>query len=332
MKTRILLLLLLATAVLETKAQQDVQFSQYVFNPLFINTAYAGYRGDTYLSGIYRQQWAGLQGAPVTAGASVDWLVPGRDERMGFSAKIMSDKLGPQQVLYASGGYAYRIPMNELGTERLCIGVGLGITQYSLNGTAFKYVDNADQSIPINNTNKLVPDANLGIYYYTPDWYLSLSANDLLAVNTADVKYSWNTYTFSTMQRSAHLYLGGGVLLNMSDNVKFKPSFMWKEDLKGPGNIDLTASFLLHDLLWLGASYRSGMDLWKKGGLQSNLERKDAFAVIADIYATPALRIGYAYDFTVSKLNPYQNGTHEVSVGLRFAGKKSTRELSPRFF
>lgn len=334
MKSRLFIIMLLTalTGAVETKAQQNIQFSQYVFNPLFINSAYAGYRGDTYISGIYRQQWADLPGAPVTVGASVDWVVPGREERMGFSAKVMSDKLGPQQTLYASGGYAYRIPMDEAGTKRLCLGVGLGITQYRLDGTMLKAVDINDQAVPVGNASKLVPDANFGIYYYTPNWYMSLAVNDLLAPHTADVRYSWSQYTFRTMQRNRHLYLGAGCLLNLSENVKVKPSFMWKEDFKGPSNLDLNAYVLLKELVWLGASYRTAMPIWSKNNLQSNLEQTDAVALIAEINATPDLRIGYSYDITTSKLNTYQNGTHEISIGLRLPQKKSVREISPRYF
>lgn len=332
MRKKLVALLLILGAAYSSQAQQDIQFSQYVFNPLFVNPAYSGYRGDTYISGVYRQQWAGLPGAPRTAGASVDWLVPGREERMAFSAKVMSDKLGPQSTLFASGGYAYRIPMDEMGAKRLCIGFGVGITQYKIDGTAFKYNDNLDAAIPVSSTSKLVPDANIGIYYYTPKWYLGLAANDLLAGNTADVNYSWSAKTFKSMERSAHLYLSSGFVVPLSATVKLKPSILWKEDFKGPSNVDLNAFFLLNDIVWLGGSYRTGVKIWNQAKLQSDLENKDAFAAIVEIYATPDLRIGYSYDFTVSKLNAYENGTHEISFGLRLANKKAERALSPRYF
>lgn len=326
------LLLILVLAVLGSRAQQDIQFSQYVFNPLFVNPAYSGYRGDTYISGVYRQQWVGVPGAPRTAAASVDWLVPGREERMAFSAKVMSDKLGPQNTLFASGGYAYRIPMDELGSKRLCLGFGVGITQYTIDGQAFKYVDNNDAAVPVGKTSKLVPDANVGVYYYTPKWYIGLAANDLLATSTADVKYTWSAQTFRSMERSAHLYLNSGFVVPLSATVKLKPSFLWKEDFKGPSNLDLNAFFLLNDVIWLGGSYRTGLKIWNQAKLQSGLENKDAFAAIVEVYATPTLRIGYSYDFTTSKLNPYQSGTHEISFGMRVLSKKAERTLSPRYF
>lgn len=326
------LLLIMLVAMFSSRAQQDIQFSQYVFNPLFVNPAYSGYRGDTYISGIYRQQWVGVPGAPRTAAASVDWLVPGREERMAFSAKVMSDKLGPQNTLFASGGYAYRIPMDDLGSKRLCLGFGVGITQYTLDGAAFKYVDNNDAAVPVSKTNKLVPDANVGVYYYTPKWYIGLAANDLLSGSTADVKYTWSSQTFKSMERSAHLYLNSGFVVPLSATVKLKPSFLWKEDFKGPSNLDLNAFFLLHDVVWLGASYRTGLKIWNQANLQSDLENTDALAAIVEVYATPTLRIGYSYDFTTSKLNPYQSGTHEISFGMRVLSKKAERTLSPRYF
>ena len=332
MKTKniLCLLVMLSGLSITARAQQDIQFSQYVFNPLFINTAYAGYRGDTYVSAIYRSQWAGVEGSPKTLAASVDGLV-GKSDQMGLSARIMTDKLGPQRGTSFIAGYTYRIPMSDDKTKMLSLGLGAGIKQYSLDGNAFKYVDGNDQLIPVGNESRIVPDANFGIYYSTPSFYISASVDDLLSGYTIASQYSQNGQTYKTMERSRHIYLGAGTILNLSDDVKLKPSFLWKEDFKGPSNIDLNAFLLLSDRLWIGASYRTGARIWAKADNLEGLEKRDAIAAIIDIYATDKIRIGYAYDFTISSLNPYEKGTHEISVGLLFP-RKDRRVLSPRYF
>jgi type IX secretion system PorP/SprF family membrane protein len=332
MKTKniLCLLVILSGLSLSATAQQDVQFSQYVFNPLFINTAYAGYRGDTYVSAIYRSQWASVEGSPKTLAASVDWLA-GHSDQMGLSARIMTDKLGPQRGTSITGGYTYRIPMADDRSKMLSLGIGIGIKQYSLDGNTFKYVDGNDQLIPAGNESRIVPDADFGIYYNTPSYYISASVQDLISSRTISSKYALNGQTYASMERSTHLYLGAGTILDLSDDVKLKPSFLWKEDFKGPSNIDLNAFLLLSDRLWIGASYRTGMRLWSKADNLEGLEKKDAIAAIIDIYATDKLRIGYSYDFTISAMNPYEKGTHEISIGLLFP-KKDKRALSPRYF
>lgn len=330
-RTGICFLILVTATVSEATAQQDVQFSQYIFNPLALNTAYAGYRGATYVNALYRSQWVGLKGAPQTTAASVEWLLPDREERVALSARVLSDKLGPQQTISAYGGYTYRIPLNFEDTRRLCIGIGAGISQYSIDGSAFEYVDANDPMVPVGRRNKIVPDANLGFYYYTPKFYLSVGGNNILTFNKANASYNWLGNTFYSMERSMHIYAGTGYIFNLSDHVKLKPSILWKEDFKGPSNVDLNAFFLLDDVIWLGASYRTGFTIWNKSKLQSDLERTDAYSFLAEIYATPRLRIGYAYDMTTSKLSSYQNGTHEISIGLTFWDKEKM-QTSPRYF
>ena len=166
-KTR-LITALLSVATATCFAQQDIQFSQYMFNPLVLNTAYAGYRGESYANFMYRKQWVDLKGAPETFAASVEWLMPNQDERVAWSAKVMSDKLGPQKTMSGFLGYTYRVPLDEYGARRLCLGLSGGVTQYSVDGNAFQYVDNNDDLVPVGVSSKVTPDFNAGAYYYTP--------------------------------------------------------------------------------------------------------------------------------------------------------------------
>jgi type IX secretion system PorP/SprF family membrane protein len=313
-------------------AQQQIQFSQYVFNGLAVNPAYAGYRGDTYFNSIYRKQWVSLPGAPVTFGASIDGLAKGHNDNVGWGVQLMADNMGPTKTTFAYGNYAFRIQLDAADTRRLCLGIGVGATQYTIDGNVLEYVDNNDNTIPVGRINRIVPDANFGMYYYTPKSYIGLSFMDLLSArNVNNFGYRWNDFRLGSMQRSAHMYLTAGTLFKISDDVKFRPSFLWKEDFWGPSNIDLNAFFLLQDRFWIGASYRTGFSLWTKGNLQANLTKQDAFAGILEFIANDRLRVGYAYDVMLNGLNPYQQGSHEISIGLRLP-RKDDRIFSPRYF
>lgn len=327
-----LLLLLLAFATTGIQAQQQIQFSQYVFNGLAVNPAYAGYRGDTYLSAIYRNQWVGFPGSPKTAGISIDGLFNGHNENMGWGIQVLSDQLGPTNSSSLYGNYVYRIQLDQADTKRLCIGIGFGAAQYSIDGTALQYVDENDQTIPIAKINRMVPDANLGIYYYSAKSYIGLSVMDLLNPrNVNNYGYQWHQYQFGSMERSRHMYLTAGTVFNLGDNIKLRPSFLWKEDFSGPSNIDLNAFILLQDKIWIGASYRTGFRIWDKQGLEKSLDKRDAVAGIIELIASERIRIGYSYDWMLNGLTNYQQGSHELSIGLRFA-RKDNRIYSPRYF
>ncbi len=316
----------------QTEAQQNLQFSQYVFNMLSVNPAYAGYKEDLYANAIYRKQWVDFPGGPQTGGVSVDGaLTSSRDARVGLGMQIMYDKLGPQDATSIYGMYSYRIPLNEDGDKRLCLGIGAGVTQYAIDGSALVYNDDNDPSIPMGRASTWIPDARFGIYYYTPSWYVGASMMDLFSLYTDASRYYWKGYQYKTIRKTQHMYVNAGFMLNLSDNFKLKPSVLWKEDFKGPSNFDFTALLLIADRLWVGGSYRTGIKIWSKAALSPDLEQLDAASFMAQFNVTQQLRIGYAYDLMINKLASYQSGSHELSIGYLFNGKR-TRVTSPRYF
>lgn len=331
MINKVALLSVLAINAQSAMAQQNVQFSQYVFNPLALNTAYAGYRGESYATAMFRKQWSGLQGSPETISASFEFLMPKTDDRVAWSIRMLSDKLGPQHTMSATGGYTYRLPMNEDKTKHLAVGLGGGITQYNIDAAAYRYVDENDSKLPIGNTRKLVPDANVGVYYSTPKFYVQTGVNDLLNFKGVSSSYNWNNTVFETMERRMHVYTGAGMVMNLGDNFKLKPSFLWKEDFKGPSSVDLNMFILVKEIVWIGGSYRTGFELWNKPGLNKGLNNADAASIMVEFFPTTRFRLGYSYDITLSKLAPYQNGSHEISIGIGIPNKEK-RELSPRYF
>jgi type IX secretion system PorP/SprF family membrane protein len=333
MNRKQLILLLFLLVAIPALAQQDIQFSQYVFNGLSVNPAYAGYKGELYGNTTYRQQWNGIQGAPQTAFVTLDGLARKRDENIGIGGQLTWDRLGPQESIALKGAYTYRIPMNYAGTRRLCLGIGVSVTQYSLDGSALVYIDPNDPTMPSVKVSTIVPDADFGIYYYTPNFYAGVSALDLFSLNQQrDIYYSSGN-SYSTLRKSPHLYLTMGTMVNLSDNVKLKPSFMIKEDFKSPTSIDLNLLWLLAEKIWVGGSYRFGVSGPAKSGYQPDLQSTAAASAMVEIFATSNMRIGYAYDFTTSQMASYQNGTHELSIGILFPSKTKRETLvSPRYF
>jgi type IX secretion system PorP/SprF family membrane protein len=313
-------------------AQQNLQFSQYAFNMLAVNPAYAGYKEDIFANAIYRKQWVDFPGGPQTGGISIDGaLNASRDNRVGLGFQVMYDKLGPQDATSIYGMYSYRIPLNEDGDRRLCIGVGAGVTQYGIDGNALKYIDDNDMAIPMGRASTWIPDARFGIYYYTSKFYAGASVMDLFSLYTDATRYYWKGYQYKTIRKTQHLYVNVGAMFDLSEQVKFKPSLLVKEDFKGPTNLDITAMFLIADKLWAGASYRTGVKIWNKPALADDLEQLDAASVIVQFNITNQLRLGYSYDLMVNKMASFQSGSHEISLGFLFPGKKA-RVISPRYF
>lgn len=312
-------------------AQQNIQFSQYIFNGLSVNPAYAGYKEDLYVNATYRHQWAGFPGAPRTGGISLDGVTPASDNKVGLGVQMLFDKSGPQDALSLYGSYSYRIPLDDEDTRRLCLGLGGGVTQYSIDGTALQYIDNEDAAIPLGKKSVWVPDARFGIYYYTPRFYAGASVMDLFSLYTDATRYNWKGNNYSTIRKTQHLYITTGAMFQLSENLALKPSILIKEDFKGPTNVDINAFLLIGEKLWVGASYRTGVGIWRKTNLQKDLSELDAASVMVEFYATEKLRIGYAYDLTINKMAGYQGGSHEISLGFLIPSKNYTVK-NPRYF
>jgi type IX secretion system PorP/SprF family membrane protein len=321
-----ILLIGLASLTMKANAQQTIQFSQYVFNGLAINPAYAGYKDDWTLNLSSRLQWVGINGAPQTATASIDGLANSDNKNVGLGLIATFDHLGPESTSSVYANYAYRLRLDEQDTKRIAFGIGFGVVQYSINGSVFNPTDPGDGSVPNGIQSKLTPDFRFGVYYYSPKAYFGVSVFNLLAAPVTNVI---DNTTLVTQDRT--LYLTAGTLIPLSEYIDVKPSFMLKEDFKGPANLDLTGYLVFNKIVWVGTSYRTGVSAFNKASLQSALDNTDAIAAIAQFYINDHFRIGYSFDFTLSKLANYQNGTHEISLSISFPGKKQ-RVISPRYF
>jgi len=314
---RKILLLLLILAGFETTAQQSSLYSQYIFNGLVINPAYAGSKGILNINGIYRQQWVGLEGSPTTQTLSLDGAV--LKEKVGLGLHVLNDQIGAQgqKSFYASA--AFRIKLGE--NARLALGLAGGASQYYTDGTLLRPTDKGfDPLIPVNKEMTMLPDAKAGLFFNTERFYLGVSAFNLVGFKNNFV---------ATPTR--HYFLSSGYIIDLSDMFKFKPSFLLKDDLKSTPNLDLNAFFLVGDRVWLGGGYRTGVKYLNRQTYEeeeSGLE--NAWLLMTEIYFTPKIKIGYSHDIALGSLKGYSS--HEVSIGFYFFKKEEARTLTIRYF
>jgi type IX secretion system PorP/SprF family membrane protein len=295
-----------------TFGQQLPQFSQYIFNGLHINPGYAGYKGEPYIQSTYRSQWVNFPGAPETFTVTADFSA--NEGTMGFGFSLMSDNLGPAKTTGGLLTYAYRI---QTGTDSyLGLGVSAGFSQYSLDGSMLDPNDFPDSQIPEGRINLLTPNLNSGLFFHNKKFYAGFSVYNMIgkkALEKEDVALAYHDF---------HYYLTAGYLFDLSDNVKFKPSFLIKEVKGAPTSYDINAMFLFMERLWVGGSYRSNMKIWNDN-LQEGLNKRNAVAAIIEIFPTDRLRLGYAYDHNLNVLNAYRNNSHELSVGFYMIPRKA---------
>lgn len=298
-------------------AQQDVQMSQHVFNSIFINPAYTGYKEDIYVQSFFRSQWMGLNGAPESFSMAADGTV--KDANIGLGVMVTADRIGAQNNLAGYINYAYRIPVGDDETSHLSFGLAAGIEQLGIDGTKLNALQAGDPSVPLTSQSMLLPDANIGFFYSSDKNFVGVSATNLVA------RYIKNNNANNILVPvpQPHVYLTAGTLLDINEGMKLKPVFLIKDDFKGPTTLDLDASFIFESGLSLGAFYRSSIKIYPKDNLQASYPLQNAFGAMIEMFVTPAIRIGYSYDHDVNALGIYNYGSHELSVGFYINSSRS---------
>jgi len=333
-KWAILLVALFANKQL-VKAQQNIQFTQYIFNSISVNPAYAGYKEEWYAQLGLRSQWINLDGAPKTGSISIDGVIDPISKKHGVGLDITSDKLGAQSATSAYANYAFRIQLDDTDESRLSLGIAAGVTSYSLDGSLLHAIKGNDPLIPANKISNYVPDIRLGVYYNAKSWYLGASVMDLMSgTNASSNVFKWDNIGLDNIRRKPHLYVIGGGLINLEEGLRLRPSFLLKEDFKGPTSLDVNAMLVFQDKFWIGGGIRTGVALFDRNyakAVDSKLSRRNSFSGIVQLHVSERLRIGYSYDHVVNRLSSIQNGSHEITMGMTF-GQKDRRILSPRFF
>jgi len=293
-------------------AQQDPQFTHYMYNMNVINPAYAtDNAGVINIGGLYRTQWVGAVGAPKTATFFAHAPIAKRVE-MGLS--VVNDVIGDvvkENNIYAD--FAYVIPVSE--NSKLSFGLKGGVTLFDTNFNGFQYTDELADPAFANNINKTFPNIGVGTFYFTENYYLGFSAPNLLTTKHLDRKDGIQT----TGVEAIHYFFTGGYVFDLNSKLKFKPAFMAKGVSGAPIALDLTANFLINNVVELGTGYRFD----------------DSVSGLINFYITPSLRVGYSYDYTLTNLGKYNSGTHEIfllfDLDLSSLNSKGY-DKSPRFF
>ena len=300
-------------------AQQDAQFGQYVFNGMYINPAYTGYKEELYMQAFVRSQWTGVKGAPQTLSVSADEAI--NNESLGIGAIFTKDKIGAQNSLKASANLAYRIKLDRTETNILAFGLGAGIIQTGIDGTLLDPIELGANRIPTGSVSQISPNIRAGVHYSNEKFFIGFSADNLLSRSLS----VFNDYQALNFKVQPHFYLTAGVAFQVNQDFVFKPTFLIKDDLNGPTSLDLNAFMLMKERFWLGAVYRTSVKLYPKQNLQNTLRQRAALGLIAELFVRDNLRIGYGYDYSLNKLGNYDYGSHEISVGYYLVTKKSRR-------
>ena len=290
-------------------AQQDPQYSLYMFNPLGVNPGYAGSREA--LSGVlvHRSQWVGLEGAPVTQAFSVN--SPLKIRSMGVGLNITNDKIGPKSIITATAVYAYRI---KVGSGRLAFGLRGGIQNYNYNWDMIEYKDKEDQ---IPNTavgSFVIPTFDFGLYYNTNTFYAGIALEHMNEAQFSFTKAMVETNNGAQVYSHITGTIGKAFVIN--NELVLKTSTLIRSDRQGNGNIDVNGSVLINKTIQFGLT----------------LNTRKSVIILAEYNINKNFRLGYAYDHNFSALTQTTgSGSHEIFVGYDFNLSK-TKVTSPRYF
>ena len=285
--------------------QQLPQFTQYMYNTISINPAYAGSREALSVIGLHRSQWAGFGGGPSTQTLSVHAPVMNKNVGLGFS--FINDQLGFENFTYMYGDFSYTIQLNDI--SKLAFGLKGGFTGFSVDNEL--YTSNPDDQLVGNIENRWTGNVGAGVMWLWEKGYLGLSAPRLFKNNfSPDSDYE-------SLERVSY-YFTGGYVFNIGLSTKFKPAFMIKATNGAPLSTDLSANFLFFEKLWLGAAYRFN----KSAG---------AIGILADFQVFRDWRIGYAFELPTSDIRSYSDGTHEIIL-IYEVFNPNRKETSPRYY
>ncbi len=293
----------LVLVALTTQAQQQAMYTQYMFNGLAINPAYAGSQGSLSLTALAREQWVGFEGAPSTQTFSIHTPVENRNIALGML--LTHDQIGVTDQYGAYAIYAYRL---KLAKGTLASGLQVGFNSYRSEFSQLPVRQGDDGSFYTDELEAFLPNFGAGLYYNTQRFYVGFSLPYLL---TNDYPGLEGTQA----KQFRHWFLSSGYVMNLSPDLKLKPNILVKTVEGAPIEIDLNANLLIKELIWVGVSYRSF----------------DALSCLLELQATPQLSIGYAYDYTLTELQTAHSGSHELMIHYRLK-KKDKKMLTPRYF
>ncbi len=303
---------LLFATVHNTFAQQDPQYTQYMYNTQIVNPAYAGSREALSFGVLGRTQWVNLDGSPATGTFTVNSPI-GLYDNMGLGLSIVHDQIGPAVESNIVVDFSYSLLLKSL--NKLSFGLKAGIDVLDVDYAKLKIFDFGDPFFQNNIDNQLQPQVGAGIYYNTDKFYAGFSVPNFLNTKHFDESSLANTDPGSIAIERLHYFLIAGYVFDVNDNLKFKPASLVKMVSGSPLQWDISANFLINEKFTLGASYR-----WS-----ASLSALAGFQISRSIFA------GMAYDYQSTAIENYSNGSYEVF--LRFdIFNGPDRMMTPRFF
>lgn len=285
-------------------SQQDAQYTQYMYNTINVNPAYAGSRGVMSIFGLHRTQWVGLDGAPTTNAFSIN--SPIENSNLGVGLSFVNDKIGPTVENTISADISYTIQTSE--TYKLSFGVKGTANLFNLDVTKLNPVSSGDPLLQ-NLDNNFSPNVGAGVYLHSDKLYLGASVPNFFETR----RYDDNS--IAVYKERMNLYFIGGYVFDLTSNLKFKPAFLTKVVEGAPLQLDLSGNFLINEKFVLGAAWR-----WSA-----------AVSAMAGFQVSDGLYIGYGYDLETTKLRNYNSGSHEVFLRFELF-KRQDKIVSPRFF
>lgn len=310
MKRIYIILFIMFIANVTAFSQTEPMYSQYMYNMLGVNPAYAGNREATSFNFFQRNQWIGLKGAPKTTSLSIDKAA--KDGKIGLGFQAYDDRLGVESATGFNAIISSRVKVSEIGV--LSGGISFGLMNYrlNLNDVMNRYTPTDPSFISSAKPSQWNPSVGMGVYYNTDKLYIGLSTPSILRSRLA--KYE-NFVSGIQKMDDFHLFATAGYVFEVNDDVKLKPSTMIKMVSGAPIELDLNLNVWLKDLIGIGGSYRTG----------------DAFIGMVEIQATDNLRFGYAYDMPFTPLKYFTRGSHELMLRYEF-GSFKTKIKSTRYF
>lgn len=296
MKKYIYILFVIALIGTSANAQQFALYSQYMHNKYALNPAVAGTNDGVLLGASYRQMWTGLKDAPSISTLSGHTAI---GDNMGAGGKIFNISTGPQSQTGFEGTYAYRFNIND--DIKVSLGLSAILSQYSIDKSKLDMKNPDDRTINIGSENLIVPDANFGAYLYSKNYYFGLVATQLIPLK-ANYKSS---YLENKQER--HYFAHGGYRYDVNDNFGIEPSILFRYIEAGALQLDANLKFNIKKMFWIGGSYRLNDAAVAMFGVQ-----------------TDKIMFGYSYDYTLSEIGNFSNGSHELVLIFKLGGDGGT--------
>jgi len=293
------------------QAQYDAMFTQYMFNETFINPAYAGYKDAFAITALHRQQWTGFDGRPITT--TLTMHSPVYKNTLGLGLSVLNERFGVtnRNLIYLS--IAYRVKTGEKG--HLSFGLMGGIHLQSEKLTDLATADPNDPHFSTNIRNIITPNFGFGMLYHTEKFYVGLSIPRLIDDELNTNEFGNIVKNINVRPKKWHYYLTVGKAFEISEAFTLKPQLMVKAVINAPIEFDVNLNALIKQRLWLGVSYRSQADI----------------SGIIGIHIVPQFLLSYSYDYSLSKINNYSGGSHEIALSYLFS-YKGRKIANPRYF